>query len=153
MTRKEFKTEQDILIDRLSNNLEVLRKMANVSQDELAKCVGISRQTYSSFERGETRMNWSRYLSLIFYFDNNYATNEFLKKMGIFPDWFVKYINGGEYFISSSEFRMNEEHHKILKVVSDLSSQEFNVLVTIIKDENRRRNIGIESQGGYSGEE
>ena len=45
MTRKELKTEQEILIDRLSNNLEVLRKVANVSQDELAKCIGISRQT------------------------------------------------------------------------------------------------------------
>lgn len=138
MTKQELKIEQNILIDRLSNNLEVLRRMANVSQDELAKCVGISRQTYSSFERGESRINWSRYLSLIFYFDNNYATNEFLKKMGIFPDWFVKYINNGDYFISSSEIRMNEERYKISEIVSDLSNQELNNLKDVIE---------IESQG------
>lgn len=140
MTKQELKIEQDILIDILSNNLKVLRRMSNVSQAELAKCIGVSRQTYSSFERGESRMNWSRYLSLIFYFDNNYATNEFLKKMGIFPDWFVKYINTGDYFISSNEIRVNEERYKISEIVSDLSNQELNNLKDVIEIESKRLN-------------
>ena len=139
MTKKEFKREQDILIDRLSNNLEILRKMANVSQDELAGYIGVSRQTYSSIERGGSRMNWSRYLSLIFYFDNNYATNTALKIMELFPDWFVKYINNGEYFISSSEIRINEKRHEVSKNIGDLNEVDFNALKEEILFEVIRR--------------
>lgn len=51
--------EKDSFIATLTPNLTVLRTKAEISQEELANLIGVSRQTYSAIERKVRRMAWS----------------------------------------------------------------------------------------------
>lgn len=63
------------------NELPVLRAKAQVSQEELAKKIGISRQTYSSLETGKREMSLTTFLALIAYFQNNENTNKMISEI------------------------------------------------------------------------
>ncbi|MBQ0026662.1 MAG: helix-turn-helix domain-containing protein [Lachnospiraceae bacterium] len=84
------------LIARLHDNLAPLRAKAGLSQGELSKLVGISRQTYSAIESGNKTMSWNVYLSLMFFYYFNNATNPLLRQLGLYPDEFIEAINGGK---------------------------------------------------------
>ena len=64
------------LIEVLRRELPVLRAKANVSQEEIARIIGISRQTYSSIERGNRGMSTTTFWALISYFQNNMSTKD-----------------------------------------------------------------------------
>lgn len=44
--------------------LLVLRSALNITQVQLAQCIGISRQTYSALELGKKELTWNTFLSL-----------------------------------------------------------------------------------------
>lgn len=69
------------MTELLRNELPVLRAKARVSQEELAKKIGISRQTYSSLETGKREMSWTTFLALIAYFQNNENTNKMISEI------------------------------------------------------------------------
>ena len=50
--------EKNRLIAALSPELATLRTKAEISQEELAELIGISRQTYGTIERGTREMSW-----------------------------------------------------------------------------------------------
>ena len=54
-TNKWFLTdeEKDKFIATLTPNLTILRTSAEISQEELANLIGVSRQTYSANEKSE----------------------------------------------------------------------------------------------------
>lgn len=62
------------LIEVLRSELPVLRAKARVPQEDIAKIIGISRQTYSSIERGNRVMSTMTFWTLIAYFQNNSST-------------------------------------------------------------------------------
>ena len=88
--------EKDEFIAKLTPNLAVLRKQAEISQEELANLIGVSRQTYSAIERKIRRMSWSTYLSLMLFFDHNQKTHNMLRILSLFPKELVSHFNGGE---------------------------------------------------------
>ena len=55
------------LILRLRDELPVLRAKVRISQETLAKKIGISRQTYSSIETGKREATWTTFLALVAY--------------------------------------------------------------------------------------
>ena len=67
------------MTELLRNEMPVLRAKARVSQEELAEKIGISRQTYSSFETGKREMSWTTFLALIAFFQNNESTRQMLE--------------------------------------------------------------------------
>lgn len=69
------------MTELLRNELPVLRAKARVSQGDLAKKIGISRQTYSSLETGKREMSWTTFLALIAYFQNNESTNKMINEI------------------------------------------------------------------------
>lgn len=69
------------MTELLRNELPVLRAKARVSQEELARKIGISRQTYSSLETGKREMSWTTFLALIAYFQNNENTNKMINEI------------------------------------------------------------------------
>lgn len=75
--------EKERLINQLSENLLVLRAKANLSQEETAKVLDVSRQTYCKIENGNSKLSWSAYLSLLLYFSTNPETTELMKQLGI----------------------------------------------------------------------
>ncbi|MBQ4528359.1 MAG: hypothetical protein II998_09835 [Clostridia bacterium] len=72
-------------IERLVEELPLLRAKAEVSQEEIAFIIGVSRQTYGAIERKSRTMSWSIYLSLVFFFDYNKKTRDMIRSITAFP--------------------------------------------------------------------
>lgn len=75
VNKKENKNE---LREILRKVLPVLRAKAKVSQDDLSKMLGISRQTYNSYETGKRIIPIVTLLALIAFFQNNENTKNML---------------------------------------------------------------------------
>ena len=73
---KETKLE---LIAELTGCLPALRRSLDISQEDIAWIVGISRQTYCALEQGKRPMSWNTFLSLLLFFLSNDASCELLK--------------------------------------------------------------------------
>lgn len=76
-------SEQDRLIMLLTEELPVLRARLRISQDELSRCIGISRQTYSLIENKKQKMSWVTFMAFIAFFQNNAKTRSALNDMGL----------------------------------------------------------------------
>lgn len=78
--------QQDRLILLLTDELPVLRARLKISQDELSRRIGISRQTYSLIETKKQKMTWVTFMAMIAFFENNTKTKEALEGMGLTTD-------------------------------------------------------------------
>lgn len=87
--------EKDSFIATLTPNLIVLRTKAEISQEELANLIGVSRQTYNAIERKVRRMAWSTYLSLVLLYDHNRKTHKMIRQLSIFPQELIIRFNDG----------------------------------------------------------
>ncbi len=85
--------EKDRYIDALTDELPILRAKADISQEDLAKIIGISRQNYGWIERKDRKMSWNTYLSLIFFFDYNQSTHKMIRAIPAFPTELVDRMN------------------------------------------------------------
>ena len=85
--------EKNKFINALTEELPALRAKARVPQGELAKIIGISRQTYGAIERKKRNMSWNTYLSLIWFFDYNKSTHDMLRHLSAFPKDLVDKLN------------------------------------------------------------
>ena len=70
----------------MTERLAVLRTQAEISQEQLASAIDISRQTYSTIETKKKMMSWPIYMSLILYFDSNKKTKELLHTLVEIPE-------------------------------------------------------------------
>ena len=103
-------------ITALSANLSALRTQAELSQEDLANIVGISRQTYSAIERKRRQMAWSTYLSLVFFFDHNKKTHKMVRILHIFPKSLVARFNDGfDYSSFEISFLLGEQSQDIIE--------------------------------------
>ena len=75
--------DKDELMRKLTSYLPVLRAKIGVSQGEVSKIIGISRQTYLALETRKRAMSWSTFLSLILFFGCNERTAEMLDSIGV----------------------------------------------------------------------
>ena len=71
----------------------MLRAKLNVTQEELAEIVGISRYTLISIEKKQRRMTWNTFLSLLLVFSRNEGTNALLEVVGVYNDELKDYLN------------------------------------------------------------
>ena len=83
-------------IKALSKELTSLRGKAGISQGDLSKMIGISRQTYSSIETENREMSWNTFLALILFYDYNVDTHDMIRNIGAFPDELLKVFNHGD---------------------------------------------------------
>lgn len=73
-------------ISVLTEYLSSLRAKVGVTQEELSKIIGVSRQTYYAIENRCREMSWSMYMTLIMFFDTNEKTHDMLRNIGAYPD-------------------------------------------------------------------
>lgn len=59
--------KQQEMINQLVSRLPQIRKEMKISQTELGKKVGLSRQTISSVERGDVFLSWNNYLAIMMF--------------------------------------------------------------------------------------
>ena len=69
------------LMEMLTYELPVLRARLGISQSELARRVGISRQTYNNIETGKKKINWLTFNALIAVFKANEETSAMLDRI------------------------------------------------------------------------
>ena len=83
---------REILIDKMTENLPVLRKKLKLSQEDLAKVIGSSRYTVMLIETGKRRMTWNTFLSLVLLFDKNPETAVLLRALEVYTEEFDNMI-------------------------------------------------------------
>lgn len=77
----------------MSENLQILRMKADLSQEDLANLLGVTRQTISAIETGQRTMSWTVFLALFLLFLNNKETKQLLIALGIYTKEISNYIN------------------------------------------------------------
>ncbi len=119
------------LITTLSDNLQLMRVKLGVSQEELSRIIGISRQTYSSYETGKRMMSWQVYMSLVLFFDINPSTHELLHHLGCFPDILIDKTG-------TSTLEASSDHSDILEMLSKVDEQALRSIRTVLMVEYAR---------------
>ncbi len=74
------------LMDNMADNLHMLRSRLGLTQDEIAKMIGVSRHTILSIESKKREMSWNTFLSLILVFTKNRDTDKLLNILEIYTD-------------------------------------------------------------------
>jgi len=77
---------KDVFIERMAENLPILRKKLKWSQDSLAQIIGSSRYTVLQIESKKRKMTWNMFLSMLFVFDKNEDTAILLRALEIYPN-------------------------------------------------------------------
>ncbi len=97
MIREKYyisKKYKDLSMKILQDNLSALRARADITQEELANIIGISRQTYYAIESKKKQMSWNIFMSMIFFFHELKSTSEMLKELKIYPIDLILRFNG-----------------------------------------------------------
>lgn len=121
---------KDRYIDALTENLPALRGKIGISQGDLARCVGISRQTYCAVEGKQRKMSWDTFLALSFFFDTHHGTHDMLRTVGAYPRELIERYNEG-----LRDFRGNQAilaETAISKVVGHLDEQALHAVRTVL---------------------
>ena len=92
MSRNEKEKFKTAYIDKLAENLSMLRAKAGVTQSDVADRIGIARQTYSAIECGRNKMSWNTFMSLIFFFKENKKTKDVIELLGIYDNMLDNFI-------------------------------------------------------------
>lgn len=87
MERQEF-------MNKMADNLPTLRTKLSMTQEDLAKLIGVSRSTVIMFEKKQRQMTWNTFLSLILVFSKNNQTNILLKALGIYTEELENILGG-----------------------------------------------------------
>ncbi len=77
---------KEILINKMQDNLKILRLKLNMSQEQLAMLVGTSRFTIMALESKSRKMTWSTFMSLVLIFTKNPETDKMLSLFEIYTD-------------------------------------------------------------------
>lgn len=88
------KKYKNLSMEILQDNLSALRARADITQEELANILGISRQTYYAIESKKKQMSWNIFMSMIFFFHELKSTSEMLKELKIYPIDLILRFNG-----------------------------------------------------------
>lgn len=83
-----------IYLERMVENLPVLRAKLGVTQNELAEIAGISRQTILSLEKRQRGMTWNMFLALLYVFTANESTAPLVDLFQIRDDVLHQNITG-----------------------------------------------------------
>ena len=77
---------RELLIERMVENLPVLRRKLKLSQETLAQIIGSSRYTVMLIETKKRKLTGNTFLSLVLLFDKNEDTAVLLRALGIYTD-------------------------------------------------------------------
>lgn len=84
---------REILIEKMADNLPVLRKKLKLSQEGLADIIGSSRYTVMLIETKKRKMTWSTYMALVLLFEKSADTEMLLRAFNIYTDELDAYLS------------------------------------------------------------
>lgn len=85
--------EKRLHMSAMASNLPILRSKLEMSQEELAELLSVTRQTISAFESGQRTMTWSVFLALVLIFFRNAPTKKLLVALNIYTPALNNYLN------------------------------------------------------------
>ncbi len=128
--------EKAKFIANLTAEIPALRAKLGISQGDLARLIGISRQTLSAIERDERDMSWDTYLSMLFFFDYNKLTHQTIRDIDIFPESMLKRFNDGDKEVKGGVDTIADDD--IVAVFDKLDDKAMNTLKTTLLVEYAR---------------
>jgi DNA-binding XRE family transcriptional regulator len=78
-------------LDRMIENLHLLRKSAKLSQAQFGEKLGVSRQTISAIENENQPLTWRFYLSMVCVFQQYEGSKALLEERNVFSSDFIKH--------------------------------------------------------------
>lgn len=114
-----------IYIDRMIENLPVLRAKSGLTQAELAQVVGVSRQTILAAEKKQRELTWSMFLALLNVFGSNENTAALIDTFGIRPEGYQNSIKKQVESTASSSVNVKKknESDNSDELIIEMSSQ------------------------------
>lgn len=98
--------QKEIISSTLIENLPVLRAKMNLTQDDLAKQLGVTRQTIINVESKKTKISWTMVLALLLIFISNPLTIGLLSGLGILNKQLISILGIGDFIdIVSNRFK------------------------------------------------
>lgn len=88
--------DREVLIENLIANLPVLRQKIKISQTDLAKKLGISRQQLVAVEGRKRKLTWPMFLSIVLIFRSYDDTRKLLSFYEIYDEKIEEYIKSGD---------------------------------------------------------
>ncbi len=79
---------------KMAENLPTLRTKLCMTQEDLARLIGVSRSTIIYFEKQQRQMTWNTFLSLILVFSKNKETYKLLKALDIYTEELEDILGG-----------------------------------------------------------
>lgn len=90
---KKMTDAREILIEKMADNLPVLRKKLKLSQEGLADIIGSSRYTVMLIETKKRKMTWSTYMALVLLFEKSADTEMLLRAFNIYTEELDAYLS------------------------------------------------------------
>lgn len=94
--------DKEKYLKNMTANLQMLRAKLGLTQEELCKLIGVSRQTVVQAEKG-AKLSWNTFLALNFLFSKNRETKELLEFLDIYPKEFDVLFSVQDKFIGDIE--------------------------------------------------
>ena len=85
---------RQIYINKLTDNLPMLRMKLNLTQKELADIIGVSSYTVLAIEKKQRKMTWNTFLSIILVCMIDDDVRPILSALGIYDDTLINFIKG-----------------------------------------------------------
>ena len=89
---EKISIDREKLIVNMAENLPALRTQLDLTQEELAGIIGVSRSTVHAIENRKRDMTWGTFLSLVLLFTKNEETDKLLNVMDIYTEEFHAFI-------------------------------------------------------------
>ena len=83
-------------------------------------------------------MSWSTYLSLILFFDYNYSTHQWIRKIDVFPQELVEIFNGDNILLPAINIVLSNQLSDESNMLSSLDDQGLHAFKTVLKMEYER---------------
>ena len=84
--------KKDELLEKMSENLKVLRNKLDLTQGEFGQRIGISRQTLVNIENKNRAMSWNTFVALLTVFRAESSTSGLLDRFEIYTVELCKYL-------------------------------------------------------------
>ena len=89
--------DRQAYMERMADNLPVLRAKLSFSQEQLGKTVGMSRGAIIAIEKKKRSMTWPTYLALVLVFSRNEGSAKLMDALEIYNDKILGGNHDGNY--------------------------------------------------------
>ena len=89
MNQREVGAMQKEYIERMVKNLPILRMSAGLTQAQLGKKVGMSRQSIVAIENRKRPLPWSLYLAMVLVFMQNDDSKKLMESFNLYDEEFL----------------------------------------------------------------